>query len=201
MNIRPKILCLLPDDLNEKKILDVGIGYGKWGYILRTWKQGNPYIVGIDPYSLYIENVKRVQIYNEVYCMTAQQYLTEKPNARYDIILFCEVIEHHLTKEEAWATLEQLETRLNPGGILILSTPDGHSRGAAMCDGNELNDHPIGFHASEFEKRGYETTRILKEIFMLGHVIGPLAYVWFTLRWGKPPATHTVVAWKRRSIN
>ena len=197
ITIQPTVLSLLSENLEGKRVLDVGIGHGQWGYILRTWKPGHPYIIGVEPYVPYIENAGRVGIYNELHTMTGQQYLAENLEAKFDAILLCEVLEHHRIKEEAWDLLEELEKRLNPGGILILSTPDGHSTGAANYDGNELNDHPIGFRAREFVDRGYQTKRILKEGFTLGHIVGPIAFVWWTLRWRRRPATHTVVAWRR----
>lgn len=195
ITIEPKILSLLPENLDGKRILDVGIGHSMWGFLIRTWKKGRPYIVGVDPFPLYIENASRLDLYDELYTMTGQQYLEEHPD-QFDYIIICEVMEHHQTKEAAWSLLKSLESRVKPGGTLILSTPDGKSFGGPMFDGNELNDHPIGFSHKEFSAKGYRIERIIKEGFSLGHIVGPIAKAWWTLRWRHPPATHTTVAWR-----
>jgi SAM-dependent methyltransferase len=197
ITIQPTILSLLPDDLEGKRILDVGIGHGQWGYILRTWKKGHPYIIGVEPYEPYVVHARRVDVYDELHCMTGLQYLEENPDSRADIVLLCEVLEHHQTRAEAWKLLEGLESRVRPGGILILSTPDGPGSGPSTYDGNELSSHPIGFSAGDFASRGYQTRRILREGCSLGHVVGPIAYVWWTLRRRRRPILASIVAWKK----
>lgn len=185
INIESKVLSLLPDDLEGKRILDVGIGHGLWALILRSWKRGNPYIVGVDPCEVYTRNARHVGLYDELYCQTGQQYLVDNPGETFDIILICEVLGYLKTKKDAFSLLTGLESRLQPGGVLILSVPDGKS-----------NSSPHVFKCGDFTAQGYQVERIIKEGFSLGHIVGPIAKTWWTLRWGQPPATHTTVAWR-----
>jgi SAM-dependent methyltransferase len=199
ITIEPVVLGLVPDDLKNMRILDVGIGHGQWGFILRSRKLGHPYIVGIEPHPQYIEWAKRVGLYDELHNMTAQQYLAGNPDTKFDAILICEVVEHD-TRENSIKLLKDLEARLNQGGRIILSTPLGHSAGAPDYDGNALNAHPSGFRPEDFTRLGYSVEEVEREgsLNRLGHIVGPIAWVWFTLRRGRRPVTHSVVAWKDR---
>ena len=198
ITIEPVVLSLLPSNLDGLKILDIGIGHGQWAFILRSQKYGRPYIIGVDPYQPYIEWANRVGLYNELHNTTAQNYLKENPEAITDYILICEVLEHD-SRENSLKLLALLEERLKPGGRIILSTPLGHSP-EAPNDVNEFNMHLSGFTSRDFTRRGYNVKEVEREgsLNRLGHIIGPLAKIWFTIRRGKRPVTHSIVAWKDR---
>jgi SAM-dependent methyltransferase len=196
-NLEPVVLSHLPENLERLRILDVGIGHGLWAFILRSRKQGHPYIVGVEPHPLYIQWAHKAGLYDELHEMTVQKYLEDNPLASFNYILLCEVIEHHRTHEEAYNLMENLEKRIRVGGIII-TTPNGHSNGASCADGNELSKHPIGFREKDFKQRGYETVLVEGpgNFNRLGRFIGLISKVWFTLRRGSLPVTNSIVAWK-----
>lgn len=189
--LEPIVLGLIPDDLGSIRILDAGLGFGLWGFILRTRRKGNPYIVGVEPFEPYIESQRRVKIYDELHNMTVQEYFQENPNAKFHFILFCEVAEH-IKKQEALRVIRDLRLHLNPGGLLIVSTPDGQSAGAPMFSGNVLNKHLCGFREKDLTEEGFDVQSI--RITQYGRVVDLFANLWFLLKLGRRPVTHELVA-------
>jgi 2-polyprenyl-3-methyl-5-hydroxy-6-metoxy-1,4-benzoquinol methylase len=187
---------LLPQNLVDKTVLDVGTGEGSWGYMLRTQKRGTPRLIGVEPFTKHVEDLKRLPIYDELHNCSGQQYLADHPKESFDIILLLEVVEHD-SKEESHKLLASLEGRLNPGGLMIVSTPDGFSEGAEGYAGNEDNRHVSGWRAADFRWRGYTIFKVRKGVNW-GFVVNTVAALWFIFKQGRKPVTHTIVAYRRR---
>jgi 2-polyprenyl-3-methyl-5-hydroxy-6-metoxy-1,4-benzoquinol methylase len=196
-SIEHNIMGLIPESLGGYTILDAGTGEGLWGFLLRSQKRGEPTIIGVEPFTKHIEDLRRVHLYNVLYGVTAQQYLVDHPHQYFDLILLLEVVEH-MSKPESFKMLEDLEKRLNPGGLLIVSTPDGFSEGAEGYAGNEVNRHVSGWNTGDFTSRGFTVFRVRKGVNW-GFVVNAFASLWFIFKQGRLPVTHTVVAHKRRS--
>lgn len=194
MNIEPVILGKMPGNLDGVRILDVGIGHGQWAFIIRTQMPGNPWIVGVEPFKKYVDWANRVGLYDDIYTGRAQEYLRDHPDAMFDYILCCEVVEHHKTKAEAFKLVEDLRKRVNPGGILFVSTPDGHSIGGPGFDDNDLNGHPIGFSELDFKLKGYSTELVLQEApIRMGRLLTFMAKIRNLVTKGQLIVTHTIV--------
>jgi 2-polyprenyl-3-methyl-5-hydroxy-6-metoxy-1,4-benzoquinol methylase len=185
------VLSAMPDDLANMRILDMGFGYGSWGFMLRTRKTGNPYIVGVEPHKPYTEAQRRVKIYDEVHNMTAQEYFEGHHNEKFNVELFCEVAEH-IEKKDAIATIRNLKKHLDKGGLLIVSTPDGTSPGAPMLDGNKRMVHLCGFRAKDLEREGFNVKHISTTRY--GKVADFLTTVWFLLKLHRRPVIRGLLA-------
>jgi 2-polyprenyl-3-methyl-5-hydroxy-6-metoxy-1,4-benzoquinol methylase len=173
------------------RILDMGFGFGSWGFTLRTRKLGNPYIVGVEPFKPYADAQKQIKIYDEVHNMTAQEYFEENQKIEFDLILFCEVAEH-MDKQDAINTIRTLKKHLAKGGLLIVSTPDGRTEGAPMFDGNVLNAHLCGFRAEELEREGFDVKYI--GITQYGRAVDLFAKLWYLLKLHRRPVTRELLA-------
>ena len=189
--LNPTVLEALPDDIGSMRILDMGFGFGSWGFTLKTKKTGKPYIVGVEPFKPYADAQRQVRIYDEVHNMNAQTYFKEYPDEKFDLILFCEVAEH-MEKQEAFQAIRALKKHLAQGGLFIVSTPDGRTEGAPMFDGNVLNAHLCGFRAEEFEREGFEVKHI--GITQYGKAVDLFANLWFLLKLHRRPVTHELLA-------
>lgn len=130
--------CLRPE-----RVLDVGIGFGKMGALLREYlevaqgrydrKGWKVRIDGIEPFASY-KNPLWDACYDQVFTGTLQEVLPSLP--RYDLATFMDVIEH-LPKEEGRAALGGL---LDKARFVLVSTPlYFDAQGAAF--GNELERH------------------------------------------------------------
>ena len=141
MSHRPQldseILSILPENLEGKTILDYGMGYGTWGFLIRTRKNGYPYIVGTDLFKDYINRHRNLGIYNEVYQKDILN--TGFEDGSFDIVLACERLSKELV---IFSTPYEV---INPRRIS--KTP--------FMDPNPLNKHVSKWVPQEFIKNGY----------------------------------------------
>ena len=83
-------------------ILDVGIGFGRWGFLFRefldVWDDGNysgnwkRKIDGVEIFKGYIKDYHKY-FYNEIFNIDALDFIN-KTNSDYDLIFCGDIIEH-----------------------------------------------------------------------------------------------------------
>ena len=113
--------------LNPSSILDIGIGFGKYGFLAREyleiWGENAEYgkfnrrIDGIEPFEEYVTPCHRY-IYNNIYTIGALEFAKEQ-NFQYDLVLLIDVLEH-LDKNDGSQLLELL---LKKNKNVLISTP------------------------------------------------------------------------------
>lgn len=145
------LLSLLPETLDDLKILDVGFGYGYIGHTIRTRKSGTPYIEGIDLFHPYVEKQRKLGVYDRVIQGDARKLPYESQS--FHIVLAMDIIEH-LEHDEGLAVIEEIE-RVSKSDV-ILSTPYGYSP-QEECDNNVYQRHLSGWVPEELHSKGYET--------------------------------------------
>jgi hypothetical protein len=139
------------------KILDIGIGYGKYGFLsreyLEIWGEETEYnkrnivIDGIEGHKEYITDTHN-KIYNNIFLGNAIDVL---PGLRdkYDLILLIDVIEH-FTYQEGQSLLQEC---LLKGENVIISTPkDIYFQGDVF--NNPLEEHKFQWEKEHFRKLG-----------------------------------------------
>lgn len=110
-----------------KSVLDIGVGFGKYGYLVREyleiWGEGDQYdqwlrcIDGIEVFEPYIRDPQRA-VYNDIFIGNATEVLPTLEK-QYDLILLIDVLEH-LTYEDG---MQVLNAALKKGRNIIVSTP------------------------------------------------------------------------------
>jgi Predicted methyltransferase (contains TPR repeat) len=152
------IVSLIACELNSaapKTVLDLGIGTGFYGAVIRQFVdlgQGTKTrIIGVEPFADY-QN-PNWDHYQTVYKKTIQDFLVFDQDQFYDCILFLDVIEH-FKRLEGLSILEQLQEKLKPGGILLVSTP-GIFESQGSVQGNELERHQAFFDGEDFITRNF----------------------------------------------
>jgi len=93
--------------LNPKSFLDVGCGFGKWGFLVREYcdiyhgryfpDSWQTRIDAIEAFASYISPHHKY-IYNKIYLETVEEYI-KKNKQKYDVILAGDVIEHMKKKD------------------------------------------------------------------------------------------------------
>ena len=97
--------------LETKRILDVGAGYGIFGFILK--KTRNATIDVVEPFEYELEH------YNEIFRETWQDWFKNWNKIKYDVLISTEMIEH-LDIKEAEEFLEQAKLVAE---MVIIATP------------------------------------------------------------------------------
>jgi ubiquinone/menaquinone biosynthesis C-methylase UbiE len=113
------VLNKIPDNVEGITILDIAFGKGYWGFNIRTNKQGNPILVGLEISKEYIRKQKEMKIYNE-FILSDVRFLPIKSNS-FKIVIACEIIEH-LDRKEGIEFLNNIEKL---GKKIVVSTPKG----------------------------------------------------------------------------
>jgi len=179
------IMRLLPQNLEGKTILDCACGYGLWGFNIRIKFQGTPQLVGFDIFKPYVDKLKKLKIYDQVF--HADILNIPFPDNSFDVVLAAEVIEH-LTKNDGYQMMQEVERVAKD--LIIITTPEGWQKQGSY-DKNKYQMHVSGWEAKEFENEGYnviiydkqEFTRLLKLIdkirrfiFRLDEIKGIIAF-------------------------
>lgn len=120
----------LVKEINPQSILDIGIGFGKWGFLFREyldiyghfdgWKKENwkTKIDGIEIFDKYI-TPSSDYIYNKIYIGNALKIISDLN--KYDLIIMMDVLEH-FNKEEGKQLLQKI---YNKSKVFILTLPLG----------------------------------------------------------------------------
>lgn len=152
------IVSLIACELNSKMpktVLDVGCGSGFYGAVVRQYvDMGWGYktrIEGVEVFPDY-KNANW-EHYNVVWKRTIHDHLVFAKDTLYDCILFLDVIEH-FRRLEGLSLLEQLMEKLEPGGILLVSTPGNFEKQDGVY-GNDFEKHLSFFEPEDFTTRGF----------------------------------------------
>jgi hypothetical protein len=145
--------------LNPRSILDVGVGFGKWGHLFReytdivqaerdipryqrpNWKVR---IDGIEGHAPYLTEMHQF-LYQNVYAGDAARILPTLP--AYDLVFFGDIIEH-FTKQNGLELLRAAIAKSNKA--VILSTPKFDTAQGASFE-NELERHRSLWSAADFQ--------------------------------------------------
>lgn len=147
--------------LAPKSVLDIGIGMGKYGLLIREYlggDTGRPDVVvdGIEGYGGYITDIHRA-VYRELYLTDLRDF--DFRAAHYDLFLMVDVLEH-VDKDEGHRVLRDI------GGSVLVSTPKEDYR--AHYAHNPLEDHRSHWTIEDFAGyRGIDLSNELSTIVVL----------------------------------
>lgn len=143
--------------LNLKSILDLGSGFGRWGFLCRCHLCGGNNLkefpsqdVIIDAVEVFKKNISPLYdaVYNKTYEGSASEILPQL--GEYDVIICGDMIEH-LEKKEAWKLIEEMKKHARKA--VVLSLPLGDCPQGPIND-NEYEMHRSSWDVSEFRRRG-----------------------------------------------
>ena len=169
------IIIHLVRQLKPQSILDVGVGFGKWGHLFReytdileaerdparyrrqNWKVR---IDGIEGFRQYLTEMHRY-LYNRIYVGDAKVLIGEL--SAYDLIFMGDVLEH-FEKKDGLEFLRQARARANKA--LILTTPRHETEQEALC-GNELERHHSLWSPKDFESFAGAQIKVVDRALLL----------------------------------
>ena len=139
---------------SPKSVLDVGVGFGRWGFLCREmldvfpgrvvkgeWKTR---IEGIEVYEPYLQDHQRY-IYDKIHIGNAKDVL--KTLGHYDVIIIGDMLEH-LAKDDAWNLFHDAMERADIG--LMLNLPIGKEWLRDAGSDNKYEDHLSWWTLEEF---------------------------------------------------
>lgn len=184
---------LFPPNLDGLKILDLGHGLGQTGLMLRGLgvTRGQPELTGVDVYKPYHLLQERLGIYDKVILHDLCETPLPFKNKTHHITIGQQVIEH-LPKEKGIRLLVELECVTKD--LIIIATPNGYHESGPGTDGNQHSAHLSAWHPNDFQKHGYETRVVSKNVN--SRALRGFAYLWFRLR-GQTWENEMIVAWKK----
>ena len=146
--------------LQPDSILDVGVGFGKWGYLFREYtdivqSENDPgrytksgwktTIEGIEGFPKYLHDGHRF-IYNTIHEGNASDILPKL--GKYDVIFFGDIIEH-FTLEDGKKLLRTALEHAN--ACVMLTTPKFETNQGELCE-NPLERHLSLWSEKEFQE-------------------------------------------------
>jgi hypothetical protein len=150
----PKILDLIIA-ANPKSILDIGVGFGKFGVLAREylelWDGREEYrhflrrIDGIEAFKEYLTPLHDF-IYNQVFVGDAAE-IVPTLKTRYELVLFIDVLEH-FEKSEGTKLLKMLLKKHR--GVIVSVPRDIGDQGEVF--GNVHEEHKAEWSKSDFKK-------------------------------------------------
>src|SRR6266511_256848 len=177
-NTIPTVIHLVRQ-LKPKSILDVGIGFGKWGHLFREYtdinesehdparyqrKHWRVRIDGIEGHAAYLTPMHRF-LYNNIHLGDACVLMKQLP--RYDLIFMGDVIEH-LEKGVGFKLLQDALDQTRK--CLIVSTPKYETGQADSC-GNELERHRSLWSAKDFVRFDRSVVKTVDRATLLAVVV------------------------------
>src|SRR5687767_10146429 len=143
-NTIPTVINLLRQ-LKPRSVLDVGVGFGKWGHLFREYtdineaerdparyrrKNWRVRIDGIEGHAAYLTPMHRY-LYNAIHIGDARALLKKLP--RYDLVFMGDIIEH-LEKPAGFRLLREALKIANKA--VLVTTPKFETGQSDLC-GNE----------------------------------------------------------------
>lgn len=166
---RPYVLEAVCNRIIEKNpvsVLDIGIGFGKFGFLAREYTDifhGRYFdwetrIDGIEIFEKYITKLQR-EIYNNIYIGNVIDILPTL--GHYDMIICCDLLEH-LNEQDGNALLDLIKRQSK---FALIATPITVFRQDAYCD-NEHERHISAWSKETLNKWGqvsqFENTYLLE---------------------------------------
>jgi hypothetical protein len=158
-NTIPTVIHLVRQ-LQPRSILDVGVGFGKWGHLFREYTdilaaEHDPpryqranwqvRIEGIEGHAAYLTPMHQY-LYDEIHVGDAAVLM--KRLANYDLVFLGDIIEH-FEKAAGMALLQDTFSRANKA--VIVSTPKYETAQEDLC-GNELERHRSLWGVEDFKQ-------------------------------------------------
>ena len=151
--------------LRPQSVLDVGIGTGKTGFLLREYldvyfgeKDSWPpprrtRIDGVEAYAPYIGDIQRA-VYDKILIGNAAEALPKLPSDDYDLVLMIDVLEHFVPEE---AELVVREAR-RVGKYVLAVSPAG-KRPQEASYGNAFEQHRLTLTRRSAHRLGFDAVQ------------------------------------------
>jgi len=156
--------------INPKSILDLGVGFGRWGILsrefLEIWdneKYPTRWEGVIDGVEIFSDYIKRYHylFYNEIHFTDALFFMRENKK-KYDLIICGDIIEH-MEKEDG---LELVSLCLKNAKYLLINIPLGKNWVQTKKYDNIYEEHKSVWEKKDFKKYKHKKIKIFDDIWL-----------------------------------
>lgn len=153
--------------INPKSVLDIGVGFGRWGILCRefldVWEGRvfrDSWVTEIDGIEVFEKNIDDYHrnFYNNIFIGDAFELVNSKLK-KYDLIIMGDVLEH-FDKEKGEALLKRC---IQYGNNVLLNVPLGEQWDQDALYDNEYECHRSTWTEEELDKLPYVRKKILKD--------------------------------------
>lgn len=154
--------------LDPQSILDIGVGFGRWGILFREfleiWDSGRydgkwqRVIDGVEIFPAYIKDYHRY-FYNEIFTGDALEYL-ENTGKRYDLVNCGDVIEHMDKKRGE----EFIKLAMKKSRYVLINIPIGKHWPQDGTDENPNEAHRSVWYNNDFTKFKHHKIKTFKDL-------------------------------------
>ncbi len=154
--------------LDPKSILDIGVGFGRWGILFREFLEiwgdrnytgeWNRRIDGVEAFPGYIKEYHNY-FYDNIYPEEALSFM-KKLDREYDLINCGDVIEHFEKSEGR----ELIELSLDKGKNVLINIPIGSNWEQGNINDNDFERHRSVWDISDFEKYEFNIAEEFEDI-------------------------------------
>ncbi len=179
-NTIPTVVHLLRQ-LQPQSILDVGVGFGKWGHLFREYtdileaehdpsryqrRNWKVRIDGIEGHPAYLTEMHRF-LYDKIYIGDALEMMSKL--STYDLVFMGDIIEH-FDKKAGVQLLRQALAHARKA--VIVSTPKYETSQPALC-GNELERHQSLWTERDFRQFDRAIVKTIDRATLLATIVQP----------------------------
>jgi len=164
------IVAGIARQLRPRSILDVGIGFGKYGFVLREytdiWEMSSvaqydrakwkTQIDGVDATPQYITPMHRF-LYDDIHVGDIRTIVDSLP--QYELIIMGDLLEH-FEKDEGFALIEKLLAHTRK--CLLLIFPNQCAVNLDVLD-NPLEAHRSSWSCRDFERFPHHVTKVIED--------------------------------------
>lgn len=161
--------------LDPKSILDVGVGFGRWGILFREfleiWGERNysgkwkRTIDGIEIFPEYIKEYHKY-FYDNIYIEDAIGFI-KSTDQKYDLINCGDVIEHFKKKDAG----KFIDMCLQKSQYVLINIPTGSNWQQGAINNNENERHLSEWSISDFTKYSNHLIREFKDIELRTYIV------------------------------
>jgi len=155
--------------INPKSILDIGVGFGRWGILCRefleVWDEGNysgkwkRRIDGVEIFTGYIKEYHK-HFYDNLFICDAFNFIKELKTS-YDLIICGDVIEHFEKK----IGKEIIDICLEKSNFVLINVPIGKGWEQTQKNDNIFEEHLSVWFLDDFKTFNQNLIKTFRDLF------------------------------------
>jgi len=174
---------LIPKDISGCRILEIGPGYGFYGWVIKALRYGKDDVElwGVEIEPEYYNACLTLGLYDNLICDDANKFIEEylDHDWKFDFIIMSHVIEH-IEKKKGIILINNLKKLCSKR--IIITCPEGNTIDKLKLPDKKLHDlHLSMWKEKDFKKLGFKTKHV-RRACAAGRVVVLFEKLWFFIK-------------------